>query len=342
MPADSQNFSSPLLSTNAPFTGSCSQPRSSDSVKTSESCINEEHRSRRVNGFPNHDTVDSCVTKGMPTSCVAPSVSNQSVGSAQGDLQSPILTNRGTDGVSALEYSSEDIHVEATEGGECVESDPQTLSETTDNQIEHKCSSDNHSDDLSKTSTYKLGFSQLEGPSENFGDATLSKLVAAAVSNSASTRNNKTSNVSASCESTSSDIILDQKFEGLSLDEVVDDAGHKVTEDCESFLSELHSAGQSSFSTGRDSSSPIQKLHNQGKEIPNQYFKQENILAREYSSFDPSAWTPADIEIATGSANCKVMEHPLKLTSAYTEVEVSVQAVIYYFYLGYVYVFESG
>lgn len=330
MPADSQSFTSPLLSTNAPFTGSFFQPGSSDSVKTSESCFNEEHRGRRVNGFP-HDTVDSCVTKGMPTSCVAPSVSNQSVSSAQGDMKSPIFSNRGTDGVSALENASEDIHVEATELGECAESDSQTLSDTTDNQIELQWLSDNHSDDLSKTLTYKLGFSQLEGPSKKFGDATLSKLVSAAVSNSASTRNNKTSNVSASCESTSSDIILDQKLEGLSLDEVVDDAGRQVTEDFESFLSELHSAGQSPFSTGRNSSSPIQKLHNQGKEIQNQYFKQGNILAMEDSSFDPSAWTPADIEIATGSANCKVMEHPLKLTSAYTEVEVSVQAMIYTF-----------
>ncbi|KAG6409651.1 hypothetical protein SASPL_127693 [Salvia splendens] len=78
----------------------------------------------------------------------------------------------------------------------------------------------------------------------------------------------------------------------------VNDSTQKVFEDSESFLCELHS---------KDGSSPSQK--------------QENVFGTENFRFSPSDWTPAEIELATGSADCKVMEHPLKLTSAYTEVE---------------------
>ncbi|KAH6760669.1 hypothetical protein C2S51_017618 [Perilla frutescens var. frutescens] len=311
--SDAQKLARPHLSTNA-------QLGSSILVETSESCFSEEHRSRLLNDLPNHDAVDSCAIEGMSTTCVPSGVFNQSVSSAEGDIRSPILPDRGTDEISVLESYSEDNHFEATGGGKDVESDLQTLSETPDNQIKQQCLSDNHSDDHSKTSAYNPGSSQLEGPSKNSGDATLSKHVAIEIPFSSSTRNNTTSNVSAACKSTSSDTILDQKFEALTLDEI-DDATRETTEDHESFLSELHCAGENPFSTDRDSSSPIQKLHNQGDEILNQNLKQQSIFDKELYSYDPSAWTPAEIEIATGSPDCTVMEHPLKLTSAYTEVE---------------------
>uniref|UniRef100_A0A7N0VJI1 Endonuclease/exonuclease/phosphatase domain-containing protein n=1 Tax=Kalanchoe fedtschenkoi TaxID=63787 RepID=A0A7N0VJI1_KALFE len=41
----------------------------------------------------------------------------------------------------------------------------------------------------------------------------------------------------------------------------------------------------------------------------------------ERNAYDPSLWTPAEIETATGDANCMYLEHPLKLTSTYTETE---------------------
>lgn len=38
--------------------------------------------------------------------------------------------------------------------------------------------------------------------------------------------------------------------------------------------------------------------------------------------FDPSLWTPMEIETATGKADCTSLEHNLKLRSTYSEVEV--------------------
>ncbi|CAH9101088.1 unnamed protein product [Cuscuta europaea] len=37
--------------------------------------------------------------------------------------------------------------------------------------------------------------------------------------------------------------------------------------------------------------------------------------------YDPTAWTPIEIQTATGSMDCTVMEHHLRLTSVYREVE---------------------
>ncbi|KAG9154183.1 hypothetical protein Leryth_000645 [Lithospermum erythrorhizon] len=37
--------------------------------------------------------------------------------------------------------------------------------------------------------------------------------------------------------------------------------------------------------------------------------------------YDPSAWTPEEMRTATGNADCKVVEHPIKLKSTYAEIE---------------------
>lgn len=282
MPLGAQKSTHPNLSIHPPSTGSYSQPGSSISVETAESCFTVEDRSHQVNDLPNHDAVDICATEG--------GVLKQSAEEVEGDIRSPILGDKGTDENSMSESSSKGIHSEATEGGEYVESDLQTLS-------------GNHLDDLCITSNYNSGSSEIEGPSKNSGDGNLSEHEAVAVSASASTGDDKTSSLSASCISTSSDIRVNQKFEALSLNEVANNATQEVIEDSESFLCELHSAGQ-------------------GDEILNQNYK-ESVFDAENFRFSPSGWTPAEIEIATGSADCKVMEHPLKLTSAYTEVEVS-------------------
>ncbi|XP_057799433.1 LOW QUALITY PROTEIN: carbon catabolite repressor protein 4 homolog 6 [Salvia miltiorrhiza] len=308
LPSDAQKLPRPNLSANPTSPGSYSQPGSSILVETIDSC------SRQLNDLPNHDAVGTCATEGMSTPSVHHGVSNQSVSKVDGDIESPVSCDEGTDEISMLESSSKYLHSEATEGGEYVESDLQTLSETPDNQINHQCLSGNHSDDLSITSNYNSGSSETEDPSKNYCDANLSEHEAVAISASASMGNDKTCSLSASLKSSSSDIILDEKFEALTLD----DATQEVIEDSESFLCELHSAGPSFPSTDGDLSSPNQRL-----EILNQNPKQESIFDTENFRFNPSTWTPAEIETATGRADCKVMEHPLKLTSAYTEVESS-------------------
>lgn len=48
--------------------------------------------------------------------------------------------------------------------------------------------------------------------------------------------------------------------------------------------------------------------------------------------YDPSLWTPMEIQTATGKADCSSVEHPLKLRSTYTEVEVEHIILCFLFY----------
>ncbi|KAL8537061.1 hypothetical protein ACS0TY_012297 [Phlomoides rotata] len=322
-PSDAQELAHLHVSTYAPSAGSYSKPGCSILDETSESCINKEHRSRRVNDFPSNDAADSSAIKNMSTTCTTQDVLNRSVSSTQGDAEFPILPDRGTDEISVSESSNDKFHSEATEGRENVESNSQTLSESPDNQINDLRMPDNHSP--SKTSeplgTYDSGASQLEGPSgkllPNSPDAALSEHVSAAHEN-----NSEPSVASASCEATSVDIKLDEKLEALSLDEVVDGAADEPAEDHDSFFSELLYSGQSPIPTDPGSSSSIQQLHSHGNEILDENLKHESVFRGNFS-YNTSAWTPAEIQTATGSADCNVVEHPLKLISAYAEVENS-------------------
>jgi len=45
----------------------------------------------------------------------------------------------------------------------------------------------------------------------------------------------------------------------------------------------------------------------------------------ERTTYNPSLWTPAEIETATGNAECTFLEHPLMLRSTYTEAMVDVK-----------------
>ncbi|KAL8166481.1 hypothetical protein V2J09_007980 [Rumex salicifolius] len=86
-------------------------------------------------------------------------------------------------------------------------------------------------------------------------------------------------------------------FNGLSLN------AEDIGEDSEKFLSDLHF----------------------GEEIPEdltQRMESVKINNNTYG-YNPSLWTPMEIATATGDADCTVVEHPLKLTSTYTEVEGS-------------------
>ncbi|KAG0459767.1 hypothetical protein HPP92_022895 [Vanilla planifolia] len=63
-------------------------------------------------------------------------------------------------------------------------------------------------------------------------------------------------------------------------------------------------------------------------DLPNAELQADNLfpLASSASNvqkhfYDPYYWTPMEIETASGKANCTLVEHPLKLRSAYTDVE---------------------
>ncbi|XP_071916936.1 carbon catabolite repressor protein 4 homolog 6-like isoform X2 [Coffea arabica] len=79
-----------------------------------------------------------------------------------------------------------------------------------------------------------------------------------------------------------------------------------------------------SFEEGTTTSSDIQETNPLGNEsLIDTRAVDSEIVDVEQSQYDPSAWTPVELETATGSSDCLVMEHPLKLRSVYGEVEDS-------------------
>ncbi|KAK6119482.1 hypothetical protein DH2020_046777 [Rehmannia glutinosa] len=273
MPSDAQNLARLHSSTDAPSTGRYSKPGCS--MIAVQSRVSQLHT-------PSRRLFDGSLNSAL----------------ALDDIESPICPARDTNEIAFLESSCENIPANSTKVRECVESNLQTLS-------------DNHSSDITKISeptlTSNSYTSQLEGPSEKLSpnslDVASSKHEAVTLSVSdADDNHDKPSYESSSCESTGADFVLDEKFEHLSLNELVDGATDKLSEDCDSFLSELHSTGQSSLHS-----------HDDGILSDTLYVERPS----------PSAWTPAEIETATGSADHKVVEHPLKLTSSYAEVENS-------------------
>lgn len=105
-------------------------------------------------------------------------------------------------------------------------------------------------------------------------------------------------------------------MENLPLEELPEtDDGNEVFEDSTKFLSELHD-GNESFSSNFSHAvrSDLVEFNE-----PFKTTEPDDALNLRY---DPSTWTPMEIETATGSADCKLVEHPLKLRSTYTEVEV--------------------
>lgn len=323
MPSDAQKLVSVHGSIDAASTGSYSKPGFSVMDETCQSYIGEESRSRISNDLPSHDAADSS------SGCVPHDVLIESLSSAQDHIESSICPTRGTNEMASLESSSADKLSKEDEEREFVESDSQT--EAPDNQIKHPFLLENSSD---LTQTPKSAgidnsdTSQLEEASiqlfPNSLDVAPSKCGAGASSSSAANNHDKPFYGSASCESITADFRLDEKFEVLSLNELVDRATDNPSEDCDSFLSELHCTSQSPFTAGLDSSSPKQTLHLHGGEIPNAtVYGDRDIMTDVGSSFpSSSAWTPAEIQSATGSADCRVMEHLLKLKSAYAEVVV--------------------
>lgn len=132
-----------------------------------------------------------------------------------------------------------------------------------------------------------------------------------------------------SYKSTSIDIVIDKKMEDLSLNEPVEVTEENGTlgEDCSTFLSELHNADNSfpldfsQFPRSDFVGCNDNEVSNECILSPQQLHSPEPFYV-ERTAYDPSTWTPLEIETATGSSECTFMEHPLKLRSTYSEVEV--------------------
>ncbi|XP_010325135.1 carbon catabolite repressor protein 4 homolog 6 isoform X1 [Solanum lycopersicum] len=135
------------------------------------------------------------------------------------------------------------------------------------------------------------------------------------------------------------DVLLDEKMANLSLSVVSEGTKEDelLVENREAFLSQLHDeAGSFPSDSDQLQTTSLEELDESVKkcdgslelrslsdeiahDAPN---LDSEVVDRENSIYDPSAWTPIDIETATGNADCKLLEHNLKLTSAYREVEL--------------------
>ncbi|KAL5559277.1 hypothetical protein UlMin_035488 [Ulmus minor] len=137
----------------------------------------------------------------------------------------------------------------------------------------------------------------------------------------------------------STSIEVEEKLESLSLnesDEAMKEGGN-MAEDRSAFLSALHNTEEAlpfdigqlprSSEMGFDSSKYFVSSPDDSPQ-PSSNFAVEDDLMPDLDSepvdkqfYDPSLWTPVEIEAATGNAECTSLEHPLKLKSTYTEVE---------------------
>ncbi|XP_063935531.1 carbon catabolite repressor protein 4 homolog 6 isoform X3 [Daucus carota subsp. sativus] len=128
--------------------------------------------------------------------------------------------------------------------------------------------------------------------------------------------------------------------DGCILDEMEDDLSDKVTEsmqnrtpveDSQASISGLHgdlfSLSESSQVSGSNysecaGSTDDGSISEFGPHVKDSGMK-FNQVDTERAAYDPSAWTPMEIEIATGCVDSRLMESPLKLRSTYSEVEDS-------------------
>lgn len=119
------------------------------------------------------------------------------------------------------------------------------------------------------------------------------------------------------------DIVVDEKMEKSlrsELGEASEDGS--LGEDCATFISELHNAGvhlpsDSSQHPGSGSTDGIESL----EVLDDLSGIDQEPFIMERTPYDPSAWTPIQIEYATGSSECTFVEHPIKLRSTYSEIE---------------------
>ncbi|XP_062019335.1 carbon catabolite repressor protein 4 homolog 6 isoform X1 [Rosa rugosa] len=124
--------------------------------------------------------------------------------------------------------------------------------------------------------------------------------------------------------STSVDPEVQKNLEKMSLtelDEAIPEGGNTVEDDC-TFLSALHNTGDG-FASDFASDPPKYMLPVSTDRIEDELSPglDSETVGVEKTTYDPSLWTPMEIETATGNGECTVLEHPLKLKSTYTEVE---------------------
>lgn len=135
------------------------------------------------------------------------------------------------------------------------------------------------------------------------------------------------------------DVLLDEKMDNLSLNVVSEGTKEDelLGENREAFLSQLHGeAGSFPSDSNKFQTTALEELDESLKKYDGSL--ELRPLSVEIAddapgldaevvdwmklTYDPSAWTPIDLETATGNADCTVMEHNLKLISAYREVEL--------------------
>lgn len=139
--------------------------------------------------------------------------------------------------------------------------------------------------------------------------------------------------VNVSCPNTSVNFMVDEKLENLSLNELNKAVvGEVVGEDESAFLSALHEIGDA-FPSDLGKLEPDLEVSDHSRELESVLPKSpSNSLSNEVDNdlsvamdktgYDPSLWTPMEIETATGNPDCTLLEHPLMLSSTYAEVKV--------------------
>ena len=141
---------------------------------------------------------------------------------------------------------------------------------------------------------------------------------------------------------TNIDFPLDEKLEKLFLDEIDKTMiGSENIEDDTTFISALHNAEEGvtldpgpSMKSNLEKSYQFEESDSASNLLPAESNEVDDDLSpspvsksidAEKNFYDPSLWTPMEVETATGNAECTFLEHPLPLRSTYTEAMVGLK-----------------
>ncbi|KAK7293642.1 hypothetical protein RJT34_16514 [Clitoria ternatea] len=137
------------------------------------------------------------------------------------------------------------------------------------------------------------------------------------------------------------DFPLDEQLEKSFLDEIDKSiiSSENVVEDGSTFISALHNnKGGVDLDLGPSEKSDLAKSYQfeeldsasinlllpvESNEVENDFSPSQTSksIDAEESTYNPSLWTPMEIETATGNAECPFLKHPLSLRSTYTEAK---------------------
>lgn len=158
--------------------------------------------------------------------------------------------------------------------------------------------------------------------------------------------------VDESHQPTNIDFPLDEKLEKVFLDEI-DKAvvgSENIGDNDNDFINALHNAKEgvnvdldpfvkSDFDKSYqfeelDSASNDLLLPEEGNEVEGDLESPiSKSIDAEETTYNPSLWTPSEIETATGNAECTFLEHPLLLRSTYTEAMVDPKGLLAHLFL---------